>query len=203
MTRIKLCGLGRKEDIICANSLLPDYIGFVFAKGSRRYVDAPKAAELKAVCDDRIKTAGVFVDADEDYIISLVRDGIIDTVQLHGSEDDDCIRRLRSLGVREIIKAFKIASAEDIEKARRSAADYVLLDSGCGGGEVFDWELIGQIDRPYFLAGGLNCENVANAIERLAPYAVDVSSGIETDGVKDTDKMRMFVTRARNAATLG
>ena len=198
MTKIKLCGLGRKEDILCANELLPDYIGFVFAKGSRRYISPDDAGRLRDLADSRIKAVGVFVDAPEEEIAALVRDGIIDTVQLHGVEDQDYIDRLRRLGVNEVIKAFKVGSRADIETAALTSADHILLDSGQGGGLAFNWELIGNLRRPYFLAGGLDCENVTDAIATLSPYGVDVSSGIETGGIKDPDKMRRFVMTVRS-----
>lgn len=199
MTKIKLCGLGRKEDILCANELLPDYIGFVFAKGSRRYVSPDEAGRLRELADSRIKTVGVFVDAPEEEVAALVENGIIDIVQLHGSEDTDYVERIRCLGAKEIIKAFKIAGSRDVEAAKASSADVILLDSGQGGGSVFNWELIGSLKRPYFLAGGLDCENVTDAIATLSPYGVDVSSGIETGGIKDPDKMRRFVGLVRNS----
>lgn len=198
MTKIKLCGLGRKEDILCANELLPDYIGFVFAKGSRRYVSPDDAGRLRELADSRIKSVGVFVDAPEEEIAALVRDGIIDIVQLHGSEDQKYIERLRDLGAKEIIKAYKITCSRDVEAAKAASADVILLDSGQGGGLVFNWELIGDMKRPYFLAGGLDCENVADAVAALSPYGVDVSSGIETGGIKDPDKMRRFVMTVRS-----
>ena len=194
MTKIKLCGLSRKEDILCANELLPDYIGFVFAKGSRRYVSPDEAKRLRELADSRIKTVGVF----EEEVAALVRDGIIDIVQLHGGEDREYIERIRCLGAKEIIKAYKITGSRDMEAAKATSADVILLDSGQGGGLVFNWELIGNLRRPYFLAGGLDCDNVAKAFATLSPYGVDVSSGIETGGIKDPDKMRRFVMTVRS-----
>ena len=200
MTKIKLCGLSRSEDILCANELLPDYIGFVFAKGSRRYVSFDKARALREMADKRIKAVGVFVDASEDEIVSLVRDGIIDIAQLHGNEDEEYIARLRELGVNKIIRAYPVASISDVRMAANSGADCILLDSGQGGGLSFDWELAKNLDRPYFLAGGLSGLNVKSAIETLHPYAVDVSSGIETEGLKDPEKMKDFVLKVRGGA---
>ena len=198
MTKIKLCGLSRKEDILCANELLPDYIGFVFAKGSRRYVSSDDAKRLRELADSRIKTVGVFVDAPEEEVAALVREGIIDIVQLHGGEDREYIERIRCLGAKEIIKSFNISGSRDVEAAKATSADVILLDSGQGGGLVFNWEFIGDLRRPYFLAGGLDCDNVAKAIATLSPYGVDVSSGIETGGIKDPDKMRRFVMTVRS-----
>lgn len=193
MTKIKLCGLSRACDIQYANELLPEYIGFVFWQKSRRYVPENTAAELRSKLDSRIKAVGVFVDENPKTVADLLDRGIIDIAQLHGREDDEYIRRLRGLTDKLIFKAFSVKSQSDIEAAEKSAADMVLLDCGMGGGEVFDWELAKRIQRPYLLAGGLDCENVRSAIARLKPWGVDVSSGIETDGLKDAVKMREFV----------
>ena len=192
MTKIKFCGLKRIEDIKYANELKPDFIGFVFAPKSKRFVNADTARELKNLLDTEIKAVGVFVDEDINVVTKLLKDGIIDIAQLHGSEDEEYINSLRALCDRPIIKAFTIVSKDDIQKANESTADYVLLDSGKGSGLTFDWDLIKEVNRPYFLAGGLDCDNVENALNSLTPYAVDVSSGIETDGLKDFDKMRRF-----------
>lgn len=215
LPKIKLCGLSRPCDIRSANELRPDYAGFVFAPKSRRYVSPKKALELKGMLDKEIQAVGVFVDEDPRIIAGLVRQGVIDLVQLHGREDERYIRELRQMleetqvpGQRpggcertEIIKAFSIASGQDAERAQRSGADVVLVDSGCGGtGEAFDWSLLKKIRRPYFLAGGLNAGNVGDAVRKLKPYGVDVSSGIETDGSKDRKKMKEFVCAVRSAA---
>ena len=127
----------------------------------------------------------------------LLNKGTIDIAQLHGSEDEEYILRLRSLTGKPLIKAIKVQSEADIVAADKSGADYVLLDSGAGTGMTFNWELIKGIKRPYFLAGGLSPENVADAIRTLNPFAVDVSSGIETDGLKDESKMTDFVSIVR------
>lgn len=198
MTRIKLCGLSRVCDIEAANKLMPEYVGFVFAPKSRRYVSEEKAAQLRQLLSLDIKAVGVFVNEDINAVAGLLRKGIIDIAQLHGGEDEDYIKALRSLTDKPIIKAFRIDTAQDVQNAERSSADYVLLDSGSGGtGTVFDWELLGSIERPYFLAGGLDAENIENAVKTLRPYAVDVSSGIETGGVKDIMKMKQFVSLVR------
>ena len=199
-TRIKLCGLSRPADIRMANELKPDYIGFVFASWSRRYVPYDKAAELRELLSPDIEAVGVFVDENEDRVIKLLQKGIIDIAQLHGSEDESYIKRLKSRTDKPVIKAVKIRGEEDIHKAKISAADHVLLDSGTGTGRVFDWELVAGMKRPYFLAGGLTVENVGEAIDMLHPFAVDISSGIETDGFKDEKKMRDFVRNVRKEA---
>lgn len=201
MTKLKLCGLARICDIEAANRLNPEYIGFVFAKKSRRYVDPAQARKLRARLNKGISPVGVFVNESPEAIANLVRSGIIDVVQLHGSEDEDFLRKLRELASCPIIKAFSVKTPQDVRIACESSADLILLDSGGGGtGTVFDWDLLEPIRRPWFLAGGLSPENAADAIRRLAPYGVDVSSGIETDGVKDIQKMNDFVRAVRGAA---
>lgn len=197
MTKIKFCGLSRPCDIEEANNLLLEYIGFVFAKKSRRYVSPDKALELKRLLAAEIKAVGVFVNETPEQIVDLLNKGIIDIVQLHGNEDEEYIRQLRRLTDKMIIKAFRIETASDIEMAEQSTADYVLLDSGAGTGTVFDWKFIQDMKRPYFLAGGLSPDNIGKAIQQLMPYAVDVSSGIETEGYKDKEKMAAFIAAVR------
>lgn len=197
MTRIKLCGLSRSCDIEAANELMPDYIGFVFATKSKRYVSPQKAAELKYLLEPQIKAVGVFVNETPEQIADLLNKGIIDIAQLHGDENEDYIWHLRELTDKPIIKAFRIETSSDIKTAKQSTADYILLDSGAGTGTVFDWNLIKNIKRPYFLAGGLSLDNVENAVKFLHPYAVDVSSGIETKGLKSKTKMSAFVAAVR------
>ncbi|MGN0157537.1 MAG: phosphoribosylanthranilate isomerase [Brotaphodocola sp.] len=198
MTKIKLCGLTRPCDIETANELIPDYIGFVFAPKSRRYTSPEQAASLRKLLHPSIQAAGVFVRETPERVANLLNQGIIDVAQLHGGEDETYICRLRALTDRPIVKAFRIDHVQDIQKAETSSADYVLLDCGNGGtGTTFDWELAQLMKRPYFLAGGLNVKNAAEAVKKLKPFAVDVSSGIETNGIKDRDKMCAFVRAVR------
>ena len=199
MTKIKLCGLSRPCDVEAANALKPDYIGFVFAPASRRYVTPRQAAELKKLLSPEIAAVGVFVGEAPEIVAALLNGSVIDIAQLHGDETEDDIRRLRQLTDRPLIRAFRIRTAHDAELAGASTADYVLLDSGAGTGSVFDWQLVQRMRRPYFLAGGLNAENVESAVKLLRPFAVDVSSGIETDGRKDHRKMAAFVAAVRRA----
>lgn len=198
MTKIKLCGLKRPQDIQAANELLPAYIGFVFAPKSRRYVHPDRAEELRRMLNPGIIPVGVFVNETPETVAALLDRGIIDIAQLHGKEDEAYIRRLRQLTKKPLIQAFRIDTPADVAAAQASTADYVLLDSGTGGtGTSFDWSLLQNIQRPYFLAGGLTPENVGGAVATLHPYAVDVSSGIETDGAKDKEKMTQFVRAVR------
>ncbi len=197
MTKIKLCGLTRPCDIEHVNKLLPEYIGFVFASTSRRYISPEKAEILRNMLDSRIVPVGVFVNENIDDIADLVKRKIIDVVQLHGNESEQYIKDLRRLIDCPIIKAFRIERNADILIANNSSADYVLLDSGGGTGKVFDHSLLKNITRPYFLAGGLTPENVGTAVKQLAPFAVDASSSLETDGFKDRNKMTAFVKAVR------
>ena len=290
MTKIKLCGLSRPADIEAANMLRPDFVGFVFAPGSRRRVAPAQAAALKALLAPGIPAAGVFVNEDIDVISGLVSEGVIDAVQLHGDEDAAYIEKLRArtgfdggadagsplgktcsiygadvgkpqekaatscganaeypqgktaphgsadaenpqeksgphggAGIGKlpkksipssagtgytakktappapplILQAFRIRAPEDVRAAQDSPADLVLLDAGAGDGRMFDWSLLKDFRRPYFLAGGLTPENAAAAVRALHPYGLDVSSGIETDGFKDPEKMTAFVRAVR------
>lgn len=211
MTQIKLCGLSRPQDIATANALRPDYIGFVFAKASRRYVAPETAAKLRALLDPGIRAVGVFVNETPEQVAALLSEGVIDIAQLHGAEDEAYIRRLRQLTDKPVIKAFRLGTADGAaERARKvlseamaSTADMVLLDSGAGTGMVLNWEFLKGFPREYFLAGGLTPENVGEAVSMLRPAAVDVSSGIETDGVKDAAKMQRFVAAVREAEAVG
>ena len=233
MTKIKMCGLRKLEDIEAVNEWKPDYAGFVFAPESRRYVTAEQAAELKARLDPQIQAVGVFVDEAPEKVAALLNQGVIELAQLHGSEDEEYLVRLRELTHKPVIQAFRILSREDVVRAMKSSADEILLDSGAGTGSTFNWEVLrmesgydraidaekdgerafctkwnrekslyAEETRPYFLAGGLNPQNVTEAIRQLHPYAVDVSSGIETDGSKDREKIAAFVTAVRKENSL-
>jgi phosphoribosylanthranilate isomerase len=228
MTRIKLCGLTRIQDIEIANKLKPEYIGFIFWDRSSRNVSAIQAARLKGKLDPEIKAVGVFVNAPAEQVISYYNVGIIDIAQLHGNENEEYIKKLHDAGL-TVIKAFKMkktgeninlagnANIETPEKptgnaitetygkstddviteAVKSSADYIMFDPGKGEGATFNWQLIKGIKREFFLAGGLIPENIEKAVETVQPFAVDVSSGIETNGHKDPDKMAAFVKNTR------
>lgn len=196
--KIKLCGLTRPSDVETANLLHPDFVGFVFAKKSRRYVSPERVKTLKELLHPDILAVGVFVDEEPETVAVWLSSGIIDMAQLHGKEDEAYIKKLRELTDKPLIKAFSVRDGRDIETACISSADYVLLDAGEGGtGIPFDRELLAGMNRPYFLAGGLDPSTVGEAVKRWRPYAVDVSSGIETDGMKDAEKMQLFVKNVR------
>lgn len=199
--KIKLCGMFRECDIDYANEAQPDYIGFVleFPK-SHRSIDMQTAEKLKQRLSPEIKAVGVFVNSPETTCAEYANRGIIDLIQLHGGEDAEYIKRLRQLTAAPIIKAVKVRSAEDIAQAQTLGADYLLLDNGTGTGQSFDHSLIDKaaIRQPFFLAGGLTPENLRRAALEIQPYCVDLSSGIETDRVKDREKMLAAVRAVRN-----
>ena len=196
MIKIKMCGLRREIDIEYANSLLPDFIGYVFAEKSKRYITPENACKLTNILDKRITPVGVFVNSPAENVINIAKSGAISIAQLHGNENEEYISKLHKENI-TVIKAFIVKSDDDIQLANNSTADFVLLDAGMGDGKTFNHSLLENITRPYFLAGGLSPENIADVLA-LNPYAVDVSSGIETDGFKDFGKMKMFTDIVRN-----
>ena len=196
MTRIKICGLTRKQDVEAVNEARPDYIGFVFAE-SRRRVTPRQAADLRAALVPEIRPVGVFVDSTVAEILAQLRSGTVAIAQLHGQESAENVQQIQRAGF-PVIQAFRIRDAADIIRAQASPADFLLLDSGGGTGTAFDWNLVPPITRPWFLAGGLAPENIQKAIQMLHPWGVDVSSGVETDGTKDRNKILTMVRRIRN-----
>ena len=231
MTKIKICGLSRDEDISFVNEAKPDYCGFIihFPK-SHRNVTPDRARELIRGLDRSICPVGVFVNEPMETILSLTEDGTLGAVQLHGQESTEYVEELKeklrqqeaaaSADQREVdapagqkisgceggrgrtvtlIQAFKILSAEDVKRAGESAADYILLDRGTETGLTFDWNLVQEMDRPYFLAGGLGADNLEEAIRRMHPFAVDLSSAVETDKVKDREKIKRVVELVRKS----
>lgn len=190
-TYIKTCGMTRLEDIAAVNEAHPDMCGFIidFPK-STRSVSAEQQIELASRLDPTICSVGVFVDAPISKIAKLTQIGSIQAVQLHGNEDEDYIAHLREQCTLPIIKAFQIRNTNDLAKAEISSADMVLLDSGQGSGKSFDWDLLKTFNRPYLLAGGLSPQTIPEAINNLNPWGVDLSSGLETNGLKDRQKIQ-------------
>ena len=202
MTKVKICGLTRTIDIEYVNKSCPDYVGFVFAK-SKRQVTTRQAKELKSILNQSIKAVGVFVNEDIENIIYLCNHNIIDIVQLHGDEDEEYLEKLKSNISNPIIRAVRVQSSENIIAAQSIDVEYLLLDTFKNGeyggsGETFDWSIIQEVTMPYFLAGGINTQNVVQAITELKPYAIDISSGVETDGYKDEDKIIDIITKVRS-----
>ena len=196
MTKIKLCGIKSEDDIKVINEVLPDYIGFVFAGKSKRYISFDTANTPKNKLDNRVKAVGVFVNEDIENIAYLVKNKIIDIVQLHGNEDESYINILKTKINVPIIHAYQIKSKADIKSAKNDT-DFIVLDAGAGCGETFDEALLEDFDNEYFLAGGLSIDNIKEKIIKLHPFGVDVSSGIETEGKKDAAKIRKFVSLVR------
>lgn len=199
MAKIKICGLRRQCDIDYVNEYCPDYAGFILSKPFRRYISPENAAQLISQLSSSITPVGVFVNEPIEYVIAAAKTAKISIIQLHGSEDDEYINTLKAQINLPIIKAFKVQSEYDIAAAKASAADYILLDSGTGTGVSFDWSLIIDIGREFFLAGGINADNAASAIAKYNPYALDISSGVETDGVKDKMKIKALIAAVRSS----
>lgn len=208
VTRIKICGLRTPEDAAIVNEAHPAFCGFIFDRTRRRYIAPEQAEEIRRKLDPEIVPVGVFVNAAAEEILDVLEICPVGAIQLHGQESDAFIDALRerlkaraggSPGIPFIIKAFRIDSAEDVAQAAASHADCILLDHGIGGtGEQFDWTLIRDCGRPFILAGGLNAGNVAEAIRLTHPWAVDVSSSLETDGHKDREKVLEFMQAVRS-----
>ena len=200
MTKIKICGLMSAQDALYLNAVHPDYAGMILTPGFRRSVTQKTAGEIRSALVPEIPLTGVFVNADIAEITAYLQNSIIQLVQLHGHEDAAYIAALREQTDARIIQACRIRNPEDVERAEQSAADIILLDSGTGTGKTFDWSLLSGIQRPFFLAGGLNPENAAEAIHSLHPAGADVSSGVETDGRKDPAKICAFVRTVRGTS---
>lgn len=195
---IKICGLLRQCDIDAVNIAKPEYIGFVFAN-SRLKISASRAYELRKKLSPDIISVGVFVNETVEKIVSFVCGGIINMVQLHGDETEDYIKTLKLSINKPVIKAISVTKAGDVQKWSDTCADYILFDNKSGAtGTTFDWDLIGDVRRKFFLAGGLNIENIKSAIIKANPFAVDISSGVETDGLKDGEKIISIIRRIRN-----
>lgn len=190
--KVKICGLKRNEDIDMVNQLNPDFIGFVFA-GEKHKITFEQAKTLKSCLKPSIQAVGVFINEPIDNILSLVEKGIIDCIQLHGKEPNTYISSLKSKAHSSIIKAF---TPESFSLANTCPADFILLDNGQGTGESFNWDLTTTINRPFFLAGGINENNIKKAIS-INPFAIDISSGVETNGEKDYKKMKILIDPIR------
>ena len=195
MTNIKICGIWRREDIAYVNEAMPDYIGFVFAP-SKRQITPDVALELKNALHPDIQTAGVFVNSPIEDISSLYRHHIIHIAQLHGNEDTAYINELKAVTGIPVIKAIRADSEDAVIAANENPSDYLLFDYGTGGtGKSFPWEFLSHCKRPFFLAGGINATNIKQA-KHYRPFCIDVSSGAETDGCKDKEKILTLVKEA-------
>lgn len=197
MPLIKICGLRRRADIDIVNKYKPDFIGFIFAEGRARTITRELAEDLKKALAPEIKAVGVFVNQDREYIAELLKSGIIDLAQLHGNEEDEDVCYIKKITGKPVIKAVSVKTSADIEKYRNSSADYLLLDNGIGGtGQTFDWNEIKSVGKSFFLAGGIDINNVAEAMTKGA-LVIDVSGGVETEGFKDEEKIRELIKKIR------
>lgn len=204
MTRVKICGLHSAEDVNIVRKFQPDFAGFICSPGFRRSVTKENILSWTKDFPKQIKKVGVFVNEEPEKVASYAREGVVDLVQLHGHEDAEYIWMLRNFLERadhpvEIIQAIAVKTVEDAKRLEESEADYVLLDSGRGTGKTFDWSLVKTMQRPFFLAGGITPDNVQQAIAAFHPYAIDVSSGVETDGKKDEEKVKRLIELVRQA----
>lgn len=196
--KVKICGLSRPADIEAVNQYQPDYAGFIinFPK-SHRNCTPDQVQALHAQLSDSIPAVGVTVNQPLETVAALLEQGVIDIAQLHGQEDESYIDELKWRTGKPVWKAFRIRSADDLDAARASSADMILLDNGYGTGETFDWTLVRDIGRPFILAGGL-CEDNIDDAAKMQPDTMDISSGVETNRVKDPEKIRTLIERIRS-----
>ncbi|MCD7722876.1 MAG: phosphoribosylanthranilate isomerase [Clostridiales bacterium] len=190
---IKICGLRREQDIDYVNELKPDFAGFILTPGFRRSIDMETAKRLKSRLCGEIKAVGVFVDDDTERINFFVSSGIIDIVQLHGNESGGYCKKIKA----PVIKCFKVAGGAAGAKLKDYDCEYFMFDSGAGSGQAFEWKNIPKTQKKFFLAGGLCESNLKSAIETVKPFALDISSGVETGGVKDYNKIKRILEIAR------
>ena len=197
MTKIKICGLFRDCDIDYINEAMPDYAGFIlhFPK-SHRNIDPVQAQHLRGRLRPEIRAVGVFVDQPVQTVLEAVKIARLDVIQLHGHEDNVYIQIIKEKTGKPVWKAFRIRTALDLDEARVSSADEVILDNGYGTGVPFDWKMVRKFGRPYILAGGLTPGNIREAVRLLRPKALDLSSGVETNDVKDREKILAAVRAA-------
>ncbi|MCC8076148.1 MAG: phosphoribosylanthranilate isomerase [Clostridiales bacterium] len=196
-TKIKICGLRRVEDVDFVNEAKPDYAGVILCRRFWRGIDFDQAKLLRKRLDPNIPLVGVFVNDRFSDVVVALRQGVVDMVQLHGTESEEYITSVQMMARKPVIKACQVHDPSVIPYAVNSAADHILLDSGAGSGETFDWSIIQNVERPFILAGGLTPENIPQAIEAVHPWGIDISSGVETDKVKDRDKILAAVEAVR------
>ena len=207
MTKIKICGIRRIEDALYLNECIPDYAGFILSKPFWRCISYEQLGEICKTLSKDIKRVGVFVNEEIDYILKYA--SLLDVIQLHGDENSDYISKLSDRTDCEIWKAVRVKTSDDIEEACDTLADKVLIDSFSkttygGSGKVANWDLIrnAKITKPFFLAGGISIDNCIDAIGKLKPFGIDVSSSVETDKLKDKNKIIELITKIRNINSL-
>ncbi len=195
----------RKEDIEAVNELRPDFVGFIMSAQQkfRRQISPHKAEQFRSILKPSIKAVGVFVDEPMDFIEAICENDIIDMIQLHGAEDDDYILKLSRRVKMPIIKAVHVSTTEQILEAEKLHCQYLLLDTAYtdkvgGGGKSFNWDIIPEkVSKPFFLAGGINADNITDAVKVVNPYSIDLSSSVETDGKKDRSKIKEVIEKVR------
>lgn len=197
MSCIKICGLRRDADIDIVNKYKPDYAGFILVPGRTRNVELDTLKRLSGLLSKDIQSVGVFYDSQLDNIAKIADLQLLDVIQLHGHETERDVEWLKTRFEMPIIKAISVKSRLDIEAWQHSQCDYLLLDNGNGGtGERFDWNSIGTIEKPFFIAGGINADNILEAL-KYAPYGIDVSGGVESEGYKDEEKVNKIIAMVR------
>lgn len=205
MSKIKICGMMHKEDIEAVNELRPDFVGFIMSTEQkfRRQISTAKAEKFRSLLKPSIKAVGVFVDEPIEFIEEICENDIIDLIQLHGNEDDDYILKLSRRVKTPIIKAVHVRTTEQILEAQKLHCQYLLLDTAYtdkvgGGGKSFNWDIIPEkLQKPFFLAGGINADNIADAVKTVNPYSIDLSSSVEIDGKKDRSKIKEVIEKVR------
>ena len=200
MAKVKICGISHDVEIGIMNELMPDYVGFNFCSKSKRFIAPEHAGLLRSKLKKGIKSVGVFENAKLDQVALTVETAGLDMVQLRGHETGEYIAVLREYIKCPIIRAFRVSTSMEAERAMYTTADYVMLDSGAGSGTKFDWGMIGSSKRrPYFLKDGLNPDNIQQALELSPqPYALDVSTGVESGSLKDYRKVMKFLQAVRS-----
>lgn len=191
MAKLKICGLKRVEDIEYVNELKPDYIGFILSEGFKRSIDFKTAQMLKNNLSPDIKAVGVFVNEDKEYIDKFIKNNIIDTVQLHGNEEPEFCKGFDV----PVIKCF---NPKTFNRINEYDTDYFLFDSGMGTGEKFDWRILPECEKPFFLAGGINKDNLKRALDEVNPFGIDLSSAVERNGFKDYNKIKEIAEIMKN-----
>ena len=196
MARVLICGIKSPEDVEIVNELKPEYVSFTFFKNDN-YIPYEKAKKLKQILDKNIRVVGVFVNENTKIVASAANSDLLDIIEFHGNEGPGEIERIKAFTDKPIIQGFRVKSIQDVTDAVDSPADSILYYSDKGNGVPLDWKMLTGITRPYFLGGGLTSANLEKAIKICHPFAVSVTTGVETDGVKDREKMETFINIAR------
>lgn len=191
MAKLKICGLKRIQDIDYVNELKPDYIGFILSPGFKRSIDKETAKNLKSRLSKDIKAVGVFVNENRQNIDYYIKNNIIDIVQLHGNEEPEFCNGFD-------VPVIKYFNPKTLNRINEYDTPYFLFDSGTGTGKGFDWSILPECEKPFFLAGGINKDNLRRALDEVNPYCIDLSSAVETNGFKDYNKIKEITEIMKN-----